>query len=114
MPTDRIDVERLDRLIDMIRERPFSAGPPEEVQRRVHALGQGVAALAPASRSSYRAFLPVWLRTAAVAAALLLTMDVGWLLFVNARRPVCWIRVPTTNTWFVMYASTRVQISQAP
>jgi hypothetical protein len=113
MKSDQDD-DLLDRLIRAMVEKPIPNAPPENVRLRVLALGDRASPSAPTSRRSTDFFITHWVRVAAIAAALLFAIDLGWWHLVHTRKPVCWYHNPETGIWHVMYADTRVEISHPP
>jgi hypothetical protein len=109
------DGERLlECMIEALRAQPIPAGPPDDVHQRVVALGEVASRQTALGPPSYRAWLTDWIGIAAVAAALLAAVDLGWWIGVNATTPVGWFRDPATDTWRVLYDNTRVEMRSPP
>ena len=104
----------LERMVDALRAQPIPAAPPDDVHQRVLALGEGASRQPAVVAASYRAWLADWIGTAAVAAALLAAVDLGWWIGVNMTTPVGWFRDPATDTWRVLYDNTRVEMRSPP
>ena len=110
MAGERMDDEFLDRIIDSLVEQPISSGPPDEVRRRILALGEAAALPAPNGRSVFSD----WMRMAAIAATLLIVVDVGWCAYIYRATPVSWFREADSDRWHVMYDNMRVELRQPP
>jgi hypothetical protein len=110
MTNMRDDDEFLDGIIDSILEQQISGGPPDEVRRRILALGDNVPT--PALRG--RSVLADLSRMAAIAAMLLVSFDIAWWAYIDMATPVSWFRDADTDTWRVMYDNMRIEISRPP
>jgi len=108
------DEQFLDQIVDSILKQPISNKPPDDVSRRILALGDAAGQPVLLSRFSYRSFFADWIGMVATAATLLVALDLAWSIYISRTTAVSWVRDAETNTWRVMHDNMRLETRQPP
>jgi hypothetical protein len=108
------DEQFLDRIVDSILKQPILNKAPDEVNRRILALGDDAGQQVLPSVFSYRSFFADWIGMVALTATLLVAMDLAWCIYISRTTAVSWVRDAETNTWRVMHDNMLLEIRQPP